>query len=186
MVSYGSGDDPELMLERSRMPDEWRGREEPAPCGSLEAKWVPSSSVLWQHMKGKQILRLSRQWVYDSMSLYECWKLQGHRGRGSPRGNIFLPWRKFQHNDWWCWCRMQNASKSIKSFKKHQTHQEAFRHVRTSVCTIMYVCMCHFWKSLRFRYFYQSSPGLVRCCFTPERIVAELFAAFGFLLFHPR
>ena len=47
MVSYGSGDDPELLLERSRMPDEWRGREEPAPCGSLEAKWVPSSSVLW-------------------------------------------------------------------------------------------------------------------------------------------
>ena len=47
MVSYGSGDDPELILERSRMPDEWRGREEPAPCGSLEAKWEPSSSAPW-------------------------------------------------------------------------------------------------------------------------------------------
>ena len=29
------------------MPDEWRGREEPSPCGSVEAKWVPSSSVPW-------------------------------------------------------------------------------------------------------------------------------------------
>lgn len=45
MASYGSGNDPEVMLERSRMPDEWRGREEPSPCGSVEAKWVPSSSV---------------------------------------------------------------------------------------------------------------------------------------------
>lgn len=46
MTAYGSGDDPELaLLERSRMPDEWRGREEPSPCGSFEAKWTPSSSV---------------------------------------------------------------------------------------------------------------------------------------------
>lgn len=44
-ISYGEADSPALLLERSRMPQEWLGREEPAPCGSIEAKWSAASSV---------------------------------------------------------------------------------------------------------------------------------------------
>ena len=45
LVSYGASESPDRLLERSTMPEAWLGRPEPAPCGSVEARWRPAAQV---------------------------------------------------------------------------------------------------------------------------------------------